>query len=67
MNMTMKKLFLSLSVLAVVLGFNACSTDVDLYADFALVIVHIREFVGVASTGPSRAATRTISMPPKWP
>lgn len=34
MNMTMKKLFLSLSVLAVVLGFNACSTDVDLYADY---------------------------------
>ena len=30
----MKKLFLSLSVLAVVLGFNACSTDVDLYADY---------------------------------
>lgn len=30
----MKKLFLSLSLLAVLLGFNACSTDVELYADY---------------------------------
>lgn len=30
----MKKLLLSLSLLAAVLGFNACSTDVDLYADY---------------------------------
>lgn len=30
----MKKLFLFLSLLAAVLGFNACSTDVELYADY---------------------------------
>lgn len=30
----MKKLILSLSLLAAVLGFNACSTDVELYADY---------------------------------
>ncbi len=30
----MKRLLLSLSLLAAVLGFNACSTDVDLYADY---------------------------------
>ena len=30
----MKKLFLSLSVLACLAFFNACSTKVDLYADY---------------------------------
>ncbi len=30
----MKKLILSLSLLAALIGFNACSTDVDLYADY---------------------------------
>ena len=30
----MKKLFFSLSLLAGLIGFNACSTDVDLYADY---------------------------------
>lgn len=30
----MKKLFFSLSLLAALLGFNACSTDVELYADY---------------------------------
>jgi len=30
----MKKLVLSLSLLALFLGFNACSTDVELYADY---------------------------------
>lgn len=30
----MKKLILPLSLLAVLIGFNACSTDVDLYADY---------------------------------
>lgn len=30
----MKKLFLSLSLLAAVMVFNACSTDVELYADY---------------------------------
>ena len=30
----MKKLFLSLSLLVAVLSFNACSTDVELYADY---------------------------------
>ena len=30
----MKKLLLSFSLLAVLLGFNACSTDVELYADY---------------------------------
>ncbi len=30
----MKKLFLSFSLLAALIGFNACSTDVELYADY---------------------------------
>ena len=30
----MKKLFLSLSLLAAVAFFSACSTDVNLYADY---------------------------------
>ena len=30
----MKKLFFSLSLLAGLIGFNACNTDVDLYADY---------------------------------
>ncbi len=30
----MKKLLLSLSMLAALLGFNACTTDVELYADY---------------------------------
>ena len=30
----MKKLFLSLSLLACMAFFNACSTDVELYADY---------------------------------
>ena len=30
----MKKLFLTLSVLACMAMFNACSTDVELYADY---------------------------------
>lgn len=30
----MKKLLLSLSLLAALIGFNACSTDVELYADY---------------------------------
>ena len=30
----MKKLLLSLSLLAALMGFNACSTDVELYADY---------------------------------
>ena len=35
----MKKLLLSFSLLAVMLGFNACSTDVDLYADYKDIAV----------------------------
>lgn len=35
----MKKLFLSFSLLAVLLGFNACSTNVDLYADYKDIAV----------------------------
>ena len=30
----MKKLLFSLSLLAGLIGFNACTTDVDLYADY---------------------------------
>lgn len=30
----MKKLFFSLSLMAALLGFNACTTDVELYADY---------------------------------
>ena len=33
-ELMMKKLVLSLSLLACLVGFNACSTDVDLYADY---------------------------------
>lgn len=35
----MKKLFFSLSVLAGLIGFNACSTDVNLYADYKDIAV----------------------------